>query len=286
MNVSEALQQLFEQLTPLYGSGEAASIARILFEDAFHWKQNQPDRQLVAGELDEFLAFSQRLAAGEPLQYVLGQADFFGLKFEVNPAVLIPRQETEELVAWVLETLSGHSEPHPRLLDIGLGSGCIGVTLKKKFPALRLYGLEKSAEALALATKNAIRLLGSNFSSDSFYQGDILDRSHWALFPALDIVVSNPPYIPHAERSLVPPHVAEHEPALALFVEDDDPLVFYRMIADFCLEKLSQGGTIFFECNEFNAGAVLEMLRAKGFQELVLKQDLCGADRMVRGVKN
>lgn len=285
MPLSSLFRQLVVDLTPQYGAGEAASVARILFEDALNWKQGQPEREPDAEEQARFEGFSKRLLAGEPLQYVLGQADFFGLKFDVSPAVLIPRQETEELVDWVLASLARQAEPHPRVLDIGLGSGCIGITLKKKFPALQLYGLEKSAEALAMATQNAGRLLGSHAASVDFRQGDILNRNEWMAFPELEIVVSNPPYIPQQERAIVPPHVADHEPALALFVNGDDPLLFYRVIADFCREKLAGGGTIFFECNEFNARAVVDLLRAKGFQELTLKQDLCGADRMVSGVK-
>lgn len=285
MNFHEVFRQLSEKLTPAYGPGEAASITRIFFEDAFGWRQQQPDRALNETETARYAALSTRLIAGEPLQYVLGQADFFGLKFDVTPAVLIPRQETEELVAWVLETLAQSPATHPRLLDIGLGSGCIGITLKKKFPSLELFGLEKSPEALAVAKQNAARLLDKDFAAITFLEGDILNRNEWANLSRLDIVVSNPPYIPEQERALVPPHVAMHEPDMALFVQDDDPLIFYKAIADFSLEKLRPGGTIFFECNEFNARAVLEMLNTKGFQELTLKQDLCGADRMIRAVK-
>ncbi|MFN0034079.1 MAG: N5-glutamine methyltransferase family protein [Saprospiraceae bacterium] len=149
---------LIEQLSPRYGEGEARAIARIVFEDAF-------DRGR-AFEEERFEKILSRLAAGEPVQYVLGEADFFGLKFKVSPAVLIPRQETEELVAWVLEHLPPPSPPpkgdklaSPTLLDIGLGSGCIGITLKKKMPGLQLFGLEKSPAALAIAVENAERIL-------------------------------------------------------------------------------------------------------------------------------
>lgn len=274
----QARHLLMEQLTPRYGEGEARAITRIVFEDAF-----DHGRAFDAARFDAILA---RLAGGEPLQYVLGEADFFGLKFKVNPAVLIPRQETEELVAWVLETLLANAArfPAPALLDIGTGSGCIGITLKKKFPALRLLGLEKSPEALDCARANADRLLGAD--AVQWVPGDALDRSVWASFPALDYVVSNPPYIPYSEQHLVPEHVAAHEPALALFVENDDPLLFYRAIADFAREKLRPGGRLFFECNEFNAPEVAILLRKKGFEQVELRRDLSGADRMVGAVWN
>ena len=277
MNAELARIFLVEQLTPRYGEGEARAIVRIVFEDVF-------DR----GRSFEPLKFQEilpRLVAGEPVQYVLGQADFFGLKFKVDPSVLIPRQETEELVAWVLEDLKSFSPlSSPTLLDIGLGSGCIGIALKKKRPGLQLFGLEKSSEALAIATENAQRILGLDRPALQFHLGDVLLRSDWAKFPALDMVVSNPPYIPYTETYLVPDHVLAHEPALALFVGDPDPLLFYRIIAEFSLEKLLPGGRLFFECNEFNAQEVAELLREKGFLNVELRRDLAGAERMVKGI--
>ena len=275
MTALSARDFLVQQLTPRYGDGEARSIARIVFEDAFDHGR--------AFEETRFTEILLRLVSGEPVQYVLGEADFFGLKFKVSPAVLIPRQETEELVAWVLEHLKSFANLNagPMLLDIGLGSGCIAITLKKKMPDLKLFGLEKSPAALAIALGNGAALI-SQYPDFQFLQGDILNRADWAKFPRLDIVVSNPPYIPYSEKSLVPEHVASHEPALAWFVEDDDPLIFYRAIADFSLEKLVPGGILFFECNEFNATEVVSMLQEKGFAEVELRKDLAGAERMVK----
>lgn len=271
MTATSARTLLIEQLTPRYGAGEAASIARIVIEDFFP-KNNE----------EQFYQILNRLLAGEPVQYVLGQADFFCLKFKVNSAVLIPRQETEELVAWVLEHLKNSKLESPALLDIGLGSGCIGVTLKKKFPRLRLFGLEKSEAALAVAVENARLILGENADVE-FAEGDILKKSDWEKFPPLDVVVSNPPYIPLVEKAMMPEHVVAHEPAEALFVSDDDPLAFYRAIADFSLQKLQAGGALFFECNEFNANEVADLLGEKGFSKAELRKDLAGAERMVRG---
>lgn len=281
MTADSARTYLVDQLLPRYGEGEARSMARIVFEDVFDHGRAFKEAQ--------FWSILPRLVAGEPLQYVLGVADFFGLKFKVNPAVLIPRQETEELVAWVLSELKTATRlstiQQPVLLDIGLGSGCIGITLKKKFPALQLIGLEKSPDALAVALENAECILGSSFPAPQLLLGDVLDQSVWTKLPMLDVVVSNPPYIPYHEINLMPEHVAAHEPALALFVEDPDPLLFYRTIADLSLEKMTQGGSLFFECNEFNAREVEAILHEKGFASVELRKDLAGADRMVRATR-
>lgn len=283
----EAVKSLLvERLFPRYGSGEASAIARIVLEDVFQAHRRSPEQftaqwdDMQSKHLQEVI---QRLEAGEPVQYVVGSADFFGLTFQVNSAVLIPRQETEELVDWILDylkTLAG--QPTFHLLDIGLGSGCIGITLKKKNAGIRLFGLEVSPEALDVAVLNATKILGEK-SEFTFLQGDIRERATWHLFPAMQVIVSNPPYIPETEKALMPEHVLAHEPSLALFVSDEDPLLFYKTIADFALEKLESGGMLFFECNEFNAAQVATMLSEKGFEELVLKKDLSGADRMVAG---
>lgn len=279
---------LVEALTPQYGPAEAAGMARIVLEDAFQvrkYSDSAFEQQWTAAQTAHLQQIIQRLEAGEPVQYVVGTAEFFGLTFQVNPAVLIPRQETEELVAWVLEYLkSGSAPPQPNLLDIGLGSGCIGITLKKKMPGIHLFGMEKSAEALAVATENAKQILGESAVFD-FFQGDITDKTDWQKLPDLDVIVSNPPYIPYSEVSLMPEHVLEHEPALALFVPNDRPLLFYEMIAEVGLEKLRPGGWLFFECNEFNAAEVKKLLEDKQYQAVTLRKDISGADRMVSGKK-
>jgi len=281
MTVETAFGQLTQNLAPRYGAGEARSIARIVFEDVFDLR-HRADAVLSPEELVRFEEIHRRLLAGEPVQYVLGEADFFGLKFLVNPAVLIPRQETEELVAWVLEWLKFERIASPAVLDIGLGSGCIAVTLKRKLPEIRLFGLEKSPEALTVATENARRILGD--AAFSFVLGDILETGTDAHFPLLDVIVSNPPYIPFGEQTQMPEHVLAHEPALALFVDDADPLLFYRAIAQFARQKLKPGGCLFFECNEFNAQEVAGLLEGYGFSGIELRNDLYGAERMVSGV--
>jgi release factor glutamine methyltransferase len=264
---------LAEALTPRYGGGEARAIARIVFEDAFNHGKEVDHHRLAD--------IKARLQAGEPVQYILGEADFFGFKFLVNPSVLIPRQETEELVAWVLEWLKTRKESPLRLIDIGTGSGCIGVTLQKKHPALELWGLDKSVRALETARQNAARLLPGK--TVHLLEGDILNQKDWAMLPQASAIVSNPPYIPFNEQHLVPEHVAAHEPGMALFVEDADPLLFYRTIAAFAREKLLPGGALFLECNEFNAKDVLKLLQDEGFANTALRRDLAEAERMVMG---
>ncbi len=279
ITIRQLLSDLADTLKSVYGEGEASSIARIVAEDAFHLKGNA-DREPDEEEYNRYLGIRHRLLCGEPVQYVLGEADFFGLKFSVSTATLIPRQETEELVAWVLEETADQKDIH--LLDVGLGSGCIAVTIGKKRPYWTIYGMEASPEALAVAQRNSDALTGGN---THFFQGDALKKQDWQNLPALDIVISNPPYIPAAERPLVPDHVVNHEPHLALFVTDEDPLIFYREIADSSIEKLKPGGRLYFECNEFNAGEVAGMLRSAGFTEVECRKDICGADRMVRATK-
>lgn len=280
---TNAFAQLVADLSPRYGAGEARSIARLVFEDAFGTRRPE-EKVFSEAEEKRFLDIRQRLLLGEPVQYVLGEADFFGLKFMVNPSVLIPRQETEELVAWVLDFLKKTSlPPNPAVLDAGLGSGCIGLTLKAKRPGIQLFGLENSPAALAVASENARRLLPGQ--QVHFQEGDMLDADDWESLPALDVVVSNPPYIPTTERHLMPAHVLKHEPEAALFVpEPNDALLFYRALADFSKVKLRPGGALFVECNEFNAPMVAAVFREKGFDEVELRRDLSGADRMVRGV--
>lgn len=219
----------------------------------------------------------KKLLAREPLQYILGQADFYGLKFSVTPAVLIPRQETEELVAWVLETLKRQLDCR-HVLDIGTGSGCIPIVIKKKRPDLSVSALDVSLEALAVAQQNA----ALHHVDIDFIEYNILYRTAWYLFSSYDCIISNPPYIPLQESALMPPHVKDFEPALALFVNDENPLVFYEAIADFSKIHLTPGGYLFFECNEFNAKKVVQILETKGFSDVILQKDLNGKDRMIR----
>jgi len=284
MQAIYARQQIIDQLTPVYGAGEAASIARIVLEDAFQLRPGQLASSLLNdSQVIHLQEIIHRLLAGEPVQYVLRVAQFYGLNFEVSPAVLIPRQETEELVAWVLEFIKLKKMVAPTILDIGLGSGCIGITLKSKRRDIQLWGLEKSPEALIIAQRNAERLLGKD--QYQFLEQDVLDSTKWAQLPDCEIIVSNPPYIPHQEINHVSEEVYRFEPAMALFVENEDPLIFYREISALAWEKLKSGGALFFECNTFSANAVLDLVAKTGFQQTELRKDIAGADRMVVAIK-
>ena len=273
MTIEETHQALNKSIQPIYGEREAASITRIVFEDAFQLFDFNSKKEFLY--TDKLLAIQQRLLKQEPVQYVLGQADFYGLKFKVSSDVLIPRPETEELVHWVLET---NQSVEPTILDIGTGSGCIPITLKKKLPRAIVSGLDVSEAALTIARANE----ALNEVVLFFIQLDILQKENWDNLPDYDIIISNPPYIPHSEATLMPTWVKDYEPALALFVEHPDTLLFYRVIADFAAIHLTPSGYLFFETNEFNAQKVVQLLEERAFQDIVIQKDMSGKERMIR----
>lgn len=281
MTASEAYQSFTESLHPLYDPGEARSIARIVFEDALriHDHDIQSKAPLFSIQEQELQSILNRLLQHEPVQYILGQADFYGLKFKVNQNVLIPRQETEELVYWILETIQKEIKSAPlKILDIGTGSGCIPITLKKKMPQLEVTALDISQNALDITQTNA----NLNKIDIKLVELDILNRSKWESLHQFNIIVSNPPYIPLRERALMPAYVTDFEPAIALYVEDNEPLIFYNVISEFAQQHLAPNGYLFFECNEFNATEIVQLLENKGFKKVLLQKDMNGKDRMIR----
>ena len=273
MLIKEAYQYITGILTPIYGQGEANSITRILMEDAFGYTNPGREGQFPKEKellLEEYL---ERLKRSEPIQYVLGQADFYGLKFQVNQDVLIPRQETEELVYWILEN---HPTKQPlNVLDIGTGSGCIPITLKKHRLEWAITGVDVSIGALEVAQQNADR----NGVEVAFRQMDVLSVD--SLSANWDIIVSNPPYIPPDESHLMPKNVLKYEPRLALFVENEDSLLFYRKIAALSLNALSENGRLYFELNEYNAEEVKAILLEKGYRTVEIQIDINGKQRMI-----
>lgn len=273
-------------LQSLFDPREAQSIARIVFEDCFLLQRSQFPQTILnntqSGRLQSIFSALQRQ---EPLQYILGQADFYGLKFKVDSRVLIPRPETEELVEWVLDTIKPPSfSTSARILDIGTGSGCIPITLAKKLPQAEVWGLDVSPAALTLAQENA----QLNQVQVHWLEVDILQEALWGQHfsnnPTFDVIISNPPYIPEREEVLMPVQVTQYEPHLALFVSDDDPLIFYRQIARFAKQYLRRNGYLFFECNEYNASEVATMLSEMAWKEIVLQKDLSGKERMIRAL--
>ncbi len=278
MTVHQAYQQLLAALEPLYGSGEARSIARIVFEDAFGIHNFGRKDALFPEQQTRLHSITTRLLAYEPVQYILGTADFYGLKFKVDPRVLIPRPETEELVLWMLETLEKKTL---RVLDIGTGSGCIPITLKHHRPEWEMWAVDISREALELARENA-RMNGVEVS---FLELDILDEKQWPRLGQFDAIVSNPPYIPEREAFMMPDNVRGFEPHRALFVGNEDPLIFYREITSFAIGHLPPGGWLFFEANEFNADKLVKVLENQQYKDVELKKDLSNKERMARARK-
>jgi release factor glutamine methyltransferase len=240
-----------------------------------------PESVPEAGAASAAQAFIARLLAGEPLQYITGSAAFYGRSFRVGPEVLIPRPETEELIAWILQSLGGAASPL-RLLDIGTGSGCIPITLQLELRArgqeAHATGWDLSQDALGVAQENGLRL----GASVRWEQVDILSyeaqpEEGWQL------MVSNPPYIPAEEYTGLPRNVRDHEPRMALVPPGSDPLLFYRRIARLGREMLQPGGWLFFEIHEGFGGPLLGLLQEEGYRECLLRQDLRGKDRMLRG---
>ena len=222
--------------------------------------------------------YLERLKNHEPIQYILGETEFYGLKFKVNPSVLIPRPETEELVEWVKPPhppRGGFLSGTPTLLDVGTGSGCIAVALKKKFPSANVSAMDISPEALALAKENA----ALNEVNIEFIQDDILHPA--ATDRKWDVIVSNPPYIPASEQRYLHKNVTDFEPHLALFVQDNDPLIFYRKIAEFALSHLTAGGRLYVEIHQSLGRQCCQLLESMGFQLVELRKDLSGNDRMI-----
>ncbi len=276
MTIREAHRLLISNLATVYEAGEARSIARIVFEDAFGVRNFQRSDRLAPVQLTRLRTMQSRLLAMEPVQYVVGQADFFGMTLKVDNRVLIPRQETEELVEWILATQKIPAAA--AVLDIGAGSGCIALALKKHRPAWEVEALDRSSEALSLARENA----GALDLEVSFREWDILDRQKWPQLPRFDLIVSNPPYIAREEEALVGKNVLDHEPEMALFVEGEDPLLFYRAIAGFGRRRLTEGGYLFFELNAFNADRVAALVAGQGFADVAVRKDLNGKQRMLR----
>lgn len=220
----------------------------------------------------------QKLRANEPIQYIFGHTEWMGLDLSLTPATLIPRPETAELVEWILQ-MADKNQPL-KVLDIGTGSGCIALALKKRAPMWSVTGLDISQEALEVAKENAVR----NHLEVNWLQADILSPNANSRLPIADIIVSNPPYICNSEKKDMQARVLDYEPHSALFVPDDDPLLFYRQIAQLFSQKgEAEKGLLFFEINEAYGNEVCAMLRAMGYTDVQLKNDMYGKPRMVFG---
>ena len=277
------LQALMKkELLGLYPDDELILVVRGIFSHLTGLSASEmvlaKDRKLSESEILFLQRAIKRMKKHEPLQYITGVAHFYGHEFKVSPSVLIPRPETEELVRWVLDDCD-KDDDRIRMLDVGAGSGCIAISLKKAMPDAELWAIDISEEALQTARENALSL-GAEVN---FIRIDILDENTRSGLPEFDVIISNPPYVTPADRELMHRNVTDHEPGLALFVDDDAPLIFYREIIDFSKDHLARGGRLYFECNESNANEVAALLKKGGFDDIELKRDMQGKERMVLG---
>jgi release factor glutamine methyltransferase len=275
-----------EKLSPLYPPSEVEGLTRLILEHItgfnqlqMHLNQTEPLPEPKIMQITEIL---NRLLTNEPIQYILGETEFYGLKFTVTPDVLIPRAETEELVDWIIseETVQCKS-----LLDIGTGSGCIPISIDKNANIDKVDGWDISEQALQIARSNAIR----NDSKVVFSYQDIFAPTGIDELTKWDVIVSNPPYVLMEESDLMERNVVDFEPHLALFVPDHDPLIFYRAIGRFAAVHLQLHGSLYFEINEAMGEQTEKLLREFGFQDIQIRRDLQGKSRMIkarRGIKN
>ncbi len=234
-------------------------------------------QELTTEQIGIFEIAVQRLIAQEPIQYILGETVFYGLPFEVDKNVLIPRPETEELVDWIVNDYKTTTpQKKIKILDIGTGSGCIAITLAKQLKHAEVYAIDVSDQALAIAKKNALQ----NEVAVKYIQADILDTE--ILPDHFDIIVSNPPYVRTLEKVEIQPNVLDNEPHLALFVSDKNPLVFYAKITALASRFLNPGGTLYFEINQYLSADTVGIIKQAGFATVELKKDMCANDRMIR----
>ena len=270
-----------QELTRIYGAQEAGSITLIALTEILNTSKASikafPEQELALPQQEQADSILAQLKTGKPLQYVLGYTEFYGLKLLVNPSVLIPRPETEELVQWVKDSLEfGTGSEH--ILDIGTGSGCIAISLKKNLPGLQVSAIDISAKALQTAKLNA----KLNETDVNFIQADILNLISEVEEHQFEIIVSNPPYVTLADKEQMHTNVTDFEPHNALFVPEEDPLIFYNAIADYAVKNLTEHGLLFFEINENLGKETVELLKKKDFKIVELRKDMSGRNRMIK----
>ena len=272
-----------DELSKIYGTDEALALFQLAFEQLTGRSRSQfllvQDQETDESLISNFNTVLTGLQRQQPIQYVLGTAYFYGQTFRVNSSVLIPRPETEELVYWIITTCKASHFTKADLLDIGTGSGCIAISLKTHLPESKVTALDTSSQALEITQLNAI----DNNAEINTIHADIL---HYKSDQQYDIIVSNPPYVRELEKADMQSQVLDHEPHLALFVSNDDPLIFYQSIADFALLSLRENGLLFFEINEYLGAETVAMLHLKGFNRVELRKDMQGKDRMILAARS
>jgi len=274
---------IYDQLSSKYPRQETESISKLIFEKVLGLSRLQvylnQHETISPANLAQITEIVNRLIQFEPIQYILGETEFYRLPLKVNAAVLIPRPETEELIDWII---NNNPPVNPIILDIGTGSGCIPIALSKKLPGASVDGWDISNEALMVASENAeLNQVKVNFS-----YANVLNQSYPAQPQKYDIIVSNPPYVTVSEQLSMFKNVIDYEPHIALFVPDNDPLLFYRAIADVAINQLKQGGKLYYEINEQFGNETADLLSLKGFENIILKKDINGKERMLKAELN
>lgn len=276
--MKEIIQYIEHELESLYQKSEVKAFERLILEHVCGLSYTQQilmrDEVLNDNQKYKIRNIVERLKTFEPVQYILGETVFSDLRLLVNPAVLIPRPETEELVQWVAET---RVQGKPLFLDVGTGSGCIALAISKLFPEAKVQAVDVSEEALDVARNNAVL---NNLNVD-FFIADILNWEHydWKMY---DAIVSNPPYVRESEKGRMEANVLKYEPADALFVSDSNPLIYYRRITELAVRFLNHNGWLFFEINESLGNEMKALVRHYGFSRVDVRKDLSGKDRMLR----
>ncbi|MBT0608590.1 peptide chain release factor N(5)-glutamine methyltransferase [Aequorivita echinoideorum] len=281
MNLSALKNHFKKALSEIYPSEEVQSFFNILSEKYLNLSRIEialnPEKEINAEDFQKFNLAMLRLKNHEPIQYIVGETEFYGLPFNLNKHTLIPRPETEELVEWILNQFNNQQSTisNQQLLDIGTGSGCIAISLAKNLQNVKVSAMDISKEALKMAGMNA----EINNVEINFFEADIL-KTH-TLPAKYDVIVSNPPYVRNKEKTQMQPNVLRYEPGGALFVSNEDPLIFYRAIATISKKHLKTNGKLFFEINEFLAEEMCGLITDLGFIDIKIKKDIFGKNRML-----
>lgn len=275
-----------DELSAFFPNTEIQSFLSIVLEEYLHFQRidlvTKSDFEIPTEALAQLQQLTERLKVQEPIQYIIGKTEFYGLPFHVNKHVLIPRPETEELVEWILDETKDERQKTKdeslQILDIGTGSGCIPIALKKSLSNATISAIDVSQDALEVAKRNAqLNEVEIQFIEQNILETERLDQKY-------DIIVSNPPYVRELEKAEIKDNVLENEPHSALFVDNNNPLIFYRKIAELAKTHLKEGGMLFFEINQYLGKEMLELLRLLDFENVMLKKDLFGNDRMIKAI--
>lgn len=280
ITINEAFLKTKSSMSKIYDDSEAKAIAHLLLENITGWSKLQrltnKDQLLSPNQFQILNNSIVRLTKGEPLQYVLGEQYFMGLNFTVNSSVLIPRPETEELVQWIID--DNQSRQTCSIIDIGTGSGCIPISLKNKMKSAFITAVDLSVDALKVAKQNALK----NKVLIDFLELDFLVEINWFQLNKFDVIVSNPPYIPWAEQAMLHQNVRDYEPTMALFVADEDPLIFYKKLVAFGKQHLNELGSIYCEIHQDFSEATKAVFLENGYKQVEIKKDIFGNPRMIK----